>query len=499
MPLFNKIKIRTRFAPSPTGYLHVGSLRTALYSYLFAKQNNGKFILRIEDTDQTRTVEGARENLLNSLQWAGLAPDEGIINKRGKISEKGRFGPYMQSKRIKIYQKYAQKLVENGQAYYCFCSAQRLETLRHQQEQNKQPTRYDWHCRHLTEEEIKQKLKAKQPHVIRMKVPENQELEFTDWVRGRLAFNTKDIDDQIIIKSDGYPTYHLASVVDDHSMGISHVIRGEEWLSSTPKHILLYLAFTWPAPEFVHLPLLLNPDKSKLSKRQGDVAVEDYRRRGYLPQALINFVALLGWNPGTDQEIFSLNELIKRFDLTKINKSGAVFDLKKLDWMNGQYLKKMPLAEFAKLAKPFLKEKFTDFDFSAKAKSLNAVLALEQERIDRLDQIGEESVFFFNNQLSYHPQLLVWKKSSAQVTKQNLKLLAEQLADCPQTQWTAPKLEARIKKMITDRNLTNGEVLWPMRVALTGQEKSPPPFAVAAILGRQETIERLAAAIKKIN
>lgn len=498
MSLFKQPKIRTRFAPSPTGYLHVGGLRTALYSYLFAKQKKGKFILRIEDTDQTRAVYGAVENLLQALTWAGLTVDEGIIEKNGKTAEKGRFGPYKQSKRLKIYQKYAQKLLKTGQAYYCFCSPSRLETLRHQQEQAKQPTRYDGHCRHSSEEEINQKLKTNQSRVIRMKVPENQTLEFTDGVRGQLTFNTKDIDDQILIKSDGYPTYHLASVVDDHLMGISHIIRGEEWLSSTPKHILLYLALAWPVPNFVHLPLLLNPDKSKLSKRQGDVAVEDYRRQGYLPEALINFVALLGWNPGTDQELFSLAELIEKFNLNKINKSGAIFDLKKLDWMNSQYLKKIAPARFAELAKPFLQKRFPQFDFNNQQIPLAEILALEQARISRLDQLGTETEFFFNAELTYPPELLIWKKSSAAATRKNLTLLTERLVNCPETDWTIAKLEEQIKQLITANNLTNGELLWPMRVALTGQAKSPPPFEVAMILGPERTLKRLTIASKKL-
>jgi glutamyl-tRNA synthetase len=493
---FAKRKIRTRFAPSPTGYLHVGGLRTALYAYLFAKQNQGRFILRIEDTDQAREVKGAVKNLLDSLKWAGLEPDEGIIAKWGKTAEKGRFGPYTQSKRVKIYQKYAQKLVDSGQAYYCFCSPQRLESLRHQQEQEKKPTRYDWHCRHLTEEEVKKKLKAKEPHVIRMKVPENQELEFTDWVRGKVVFNTNDIDDQVIIKSDGFPTYHLASVVDDHLMQITHVIRGEEWLSSTPKHILLYMSFVWPVPEFIHLPLLLNPDKSKLSKRQGDVSVEDYRQKGYLPEALVNFVALLGWNPGTEQEIFSLDELIKKFNLQKINKSGAVFDVKKLDWMNSEYIKKLSPEDFAKAARPFLEKKFPEFNFSANESAVKKILAIEQERVSRLDQTGESAGFFLSKKITYPPEILVWKKSSAETAKKNLELLVAELKNQPAGEWRTEKLEEKIKNIIAENNLGNGDVLWPMRVALTGQEKSPPPFAVAEILGKEKSLERLAEAIE---
>jgi len=288
----------------------MGGLRTALYEYIFAKQNKGTFVLRLEDTDQTREVEGAIESLLKSLKWAGLTPDEGVfLGYDGKVAEKGNFGPYTQSKRVKIYQKYAQKLLAGSQAYYCFCPPERLEQLKTKQQAAGQPTHYDRACLKLTEDEIQAKLAIGERHVIRFKVPAGQEVKFNDAVKGEIKFSANDLDDQIILKSDGFPTYHLASVVDDYLMKINYVIRGEEWLSSTPKHILLYQAFSWPVPQFAHLPLLLNPNKSKLSKRQGDVAVEAYRDQGYLPKALINFVALLGWNPGTEQEIFSLAEL----------------------------------------------------------------------------------------------------------------------------------------------------------------------------------------------
>jgi glutamyl-tRNA synthetase len=291
-------KIRVRFAPSPTGYLHVGGLRTALYNFLFARKNNGNFILRIEDTDRNRYVEGATENLINALKWAGLDYDEGP-------DIGGDYGPYMQSQRLDIYKKYSEELIKNGNAYYCFCTTERLQQLREDQEKLKLPQiKYDKHCLNLTADEIQKKLIDKIPFVIRLNVKPNEKIIFYDVVRQQVEFNSNNIDDQILIKSDGFPTYHLANVVDDYLMKISHVIRGEEWLSSTPKHVLLYEAFGWEKPIFAHLPLLLNPDKSKLSKRQGDVAVEDYRDKGYLKEALINFVALLGWNAGDDKEFY---------------------------------------------------------------------------------------------------------------------------------------------------------------------------------------------------
>lgn len=502
MFFFNRNKIRTRFAPSPTGYLHIGGLRTALYGYLFARQNRGKFVLRIEDTDQTREVAGAVENLLKSLKWAGLEPDEGVLlNRRGKIAEKGRFGPYTQSKRVKIYQKYAQKLVKMGQAYYCFCRTERLEALRQIQEKEGKPTRYDWHCRHLTNNEIKFKLEKSESSVIRLKVPENQEIEFTDWVRGRVKFDTNEIDDQILLKSDGFPTYHLANVIDDHLMKISHIIRGEEWLSSAPKHILLYAMFGWPAPEFIHLPLILNPDRSKLSKRQGDVAVEDYIKQGYLPQAIINFVALLGWNPGTEQETFFLEELIDVFDLSRVHKAGAIFNQEKLDWLNGEYIKKLPLERFVELAMPFLEL----FPLIKREGNLKKILALEQPRIKKLSEVGEGVKFFFEEELNYEPELLIWKKSPPKANSlpkdrkptilKNLELLIVELEKYSKGEWIKETLETSIKNFIVSNNLNNGEVLWPMRVALTGLEKSPTPFEVAEILGQEKTISRLKAAV----
>jgi glutamyl-tRNA synthetase len=319
--------VRTRFAPSPTGYLHVGGLRTALYNYLYAKKMGGQFILRIEDTDQTRRVEGAMENLIKTLEWAGLLWDEGP-------EKEGEKGPYIQSQRTEIYQEHAKKLVEEEKAYPCFCSAERLEKMREEQQKAGLPPKYDGHCRNLPKEEVEKLMKEEKEHVIRLRVPYNQRVEFKDVIRKKVVFDAKEIDDQVLIKSDGFPTYHLANVVDDHLMGITHVIRGEEWLPSTPKHVLLYQALGWKLPVFAHLPLLLNPDRSKLSKRQGDVAVEDYIEKGYSKEAIINFVAFLGWNPGDNREVFSLEELEKEFNLEKVQKAGAIFNLEKLDWYN---------------------------------------------------------------------------------------------------------------------------------------------------------------------
>lgn len=343
--------VRTRFAPSPTGFLHVGGLRTALYSFLFAKKNHGNFILRIEDTDQSRQVEHATENLINTLKWAGINCDEGP-------DKDGDYGPYIQSERLDLYHKYVKQLIDQQQAYYCFCSPERLEQVRERKIAAKLPPAYDRHCRNLSKQDLEKKITTGEPYVIRMKVPLEGELTFTDLIRGNVTISYKNIDDQVLLKSDGFPTYHLAVVVDDHNMQISHVIRGEEWLSSTPKHLLLYNYFGWQAPQFAHLPLLLNPDKSKLSKRQGDVAVEDYIQKGYIKEALVNFIALLGWNPGTTREIFSLDDLISEFSLERVGKSGAIFNIEKLNWINHKWLASYHPEQLRKLVVPFIAKKY---------------------------------------------------------------------------------------------------------------------------------------------
>ncbi|MFA6593989.1 MAG: glutamate--tRNA ligase [Candidatus Buchananbacteria bacterium] len=487
-------KVRTRFAPSPTGYVHLGSLRSALYEYLFAKQNGGAFFLRIEDTDQSREVSGAIANLLKVLKWAGIEPDEGVLlDSAGNPSEKGKFGPYTQSKRLDLYQKYARELVEAGHAYYCFCSAERLEKLRREQEESKRPTRYDGLCKKLSAEEIKERLAKGEKHVIRMKMPEDREIEFNDLVRGKVKINTKELDDQVLLKADGFPTYHLAHVVDDHLMKSTHVIRAEEWLPSTPKHIILFEYFGWTAPAYAHLPLILNKDRSKLSKRQGDVAVEDYMKAGYLPEALINYVALLGWNPGTEQEIFSLNELIKQFSLAKVHKAGAIFDQQKLDWLNGEYIKKLPNTKFVQLALPYLEANIGKVPEGMDA---NKILAIEQERIGKLSEAGEGIKFLFADDLKYQPELLIWKKSDKAAALKNLSLAAEELEQT--TDWSKENLEKSLLAWIKNSGLTNGEVLWPLRAALTGQEKSPTPFEIAEILGKEKTLDRIKRALEKL-
>lgn len=505
-------KVRVRFAPSPTGYLHIGSLRSALYNYLFYKKYGGEFVLRIEDTDQKRFVNGAIENIIKTLSWAGISYDEGVfLDKEGKFFQKGEYGPYIQSKRLEIYKKYAIKLVEEGEAYYCFCSENRLKELRAKQQKLKSSVGYDRHCRKLSHNEVAKKLDDRVKCVIRLKVPETGKTKFRDIIRGDITVQNKEIDDQVLLKSDGFPTYHLANVVDDYLMKITYIIRGEEWLPSVPKHILIYQAFGWEVPQFAHLPLLLNPDKTKLSKRDGDVAVEDYIRNGYLKEAIINFVALLGWNPRGDQEIYSLKELIENFDLKKVNKSGAIFNIKKLNWLNSHYLKTIDPLESGLLdaIRNGYKQITDIYPLAAKLisskRALNLICELFQERLERLNQVQElilENIYFVKQPEISNPEILLWKDTNTQKIRKNLEDLKEFLSNIDCTDWTRDKLKVLLKDYIQKNHLTNGEVLWPMRVALTGLEKSPDPFTVSEILEEikhGEVLSRLKKSIEKLS
>jgi glutamyl-tRNA synthetase len=504
-----KTDIRVRFAPSPTGYMHIGNFRTALYNYLFAKKHGGKFLIRIEDTDQARFVEGAAEKLLESMHIMGLTWDEGNFLKTslGDTAEKtihessvypntlevGEFGPYAQSERTELYRKYADQLVKAGKAYYCFCEPERLNKMREQQQAEKKAPMYDRFClTNLSEDEINQKLKEECPATVRLKIPKDEIIEFEDLVRGKVSFNSSNIDDQVLLKSDGFPTYHLANVVDDHLMGISHVIRGEDWLPSTPKHILLYKAFGWEMPQFAHLPLLLNSDKSKLSKRQGDVAVEDYLQKGYLKDALLNFVAMLGWNPGegNTQEIFSMQELIEKFEISHVHKAGAVFDLKKLDWLSSQYIKKLTVDYLLLLTKSYFEEKEFFVKASADKKTdeyLKKVLTIEQERLIKLSDVGEENKFFFENVFA-EKEMLRWKMITDQELLTSLQKSQEVLTSIAEEKWTKENIEEKLLEAAGDKR---GDLLWPLRVALTAAQKSPSPFEVAWVLGKEESLLRL--------
>ncbi len=500
--------IRVRFAPSPTGFLHIGSLRTYLYNWLFARKNKGELVLRIEDTDIKRKIPGAVENLIKILKVIGLDWDR---------------GPYFQSKRLKIYQRFAKKLVDKGFAYYCFCSKEELEKMKKEQQAKKLPPLYDERCRKLTKDEIEKRLKDKIPYVIRLKVPEEGIIKFKDLIRGEIKFDLKYVDDQVLLKSDGYPTYHLAVVVDDHLMKITHVIRGEEWIPSVPKHLLIYQAFNWQPPKFLHLPLILNPDRSKLSKRKSDVAVESYLNKGYLPEAILNFIALLGWNPGTNQEIFSLKELIREFSLEKIQKSGAIFNLEKLDWMNGWYIRRMSVDELTKRCIPYLiqsgliesiqnkKSKIKNKKYILKIKKfkivktgeiigltwLNKVVRLEHERMKKLADLSELADFFFKDKLDYSPKILAWKKMTKKEIINNLNLIKNELEKLPKKSFKKLKIHALLDKL--SKKYGTGQIFWPFRVSLTGKKASPPPAEIAEILGKEKTIKRIDRAIRLLN
>lgn len=478
---------RVRFAPSPTGYLHVGGLRTALYNYLFAKNNNGTFILRIEDTDRNRYVEGAVENLIKALKWAGLNFDEGP-------EVGGDFGPYLQSERLDIYKKYADELIQKGKAYYCFCTPERLKTLKEEQEKQKLPqAKYDKHCLHLSKEEVEKNIASGIPKVVRLNVVENQSIQFDDVIREHVEFDSNNVDDQVLIKSDNYPTYHLANVVDDHLMKITHVIRGEEWLSSTPKHVLLYDAFGWERPIFAHLPLLLNPDRSKLSKRQGDVAVEDYRDKGFLKEALINFVALLGWNAGDDKEFYYMDELIKSFSLERVNKAGAVFDLQKLNWLNAEHLRKKSNAELLNLLKDEIqKSKYNHKSFSDDY--LISIIAAMKERVSFVKEFIDNCTYFYEAPTEYEQKSI--EKNWKPETPEQLSKLKAEFASLNNP--TKEDFEHALAKVSEELNVGKGKLIHPLRLAVSGQSTGPGMFDLLFILGKDEVVKRIEVAVEKI-
>ena len=476
-------KIRVRFAPSPTGFLHIGSLRMVLLNYLLAKKEKGDFILRIEDTDQERFVEGAIESLLKTLDIFKIKFDE---------------GPFYQSKRLDIYKKYADQLLKEKKAYYCFCTEERLEKMREEQIANKQAPMYDQHCRNLDEKTIAENLKNKTPYTIRMMVPVGETIKFNDLLHGEIEFKSDLVDDQILIKSDGFPTYHFAVVIDDHLMEISHIIRGEDWLSSTPKHVLLYRYFNWEPPIFVHPSLMLSKDGGKLSKRKGDVAVEDFIEKGYLPEALINFIGLiiLSVKDG-EKEILDLNDLIKMFDWDKVHRNPAILDIDKLDWINSQYIKQMPIKELTKLCLKYLPEK-TNY----KTKDLEKIIKLEQPRMNKLSDVGESSDFFFK-ELEYSVDLLAWKTAPQQETLESLNKVYSILCDVKDADFELEKLQQILmpeaeKFTNSEGKVDRGKLLWPLRVAISFKEKSPGPFEIMEILGKTETLKRIQNAIDKL-
>lgn len=479
-------KIRTRFAPSPTGRMHVGNLRTALYAYLIAKHEGGDFILRIEDTDQERLVEGAVDIIYRTLAKTGLVHDEGP-------DKDGGVGPYVQSERQEkgIYLEYAKKLIEKGEAYYCFCTPERLEGLK-TTVAGKEIAQYDKHCANLSKEEVEENLKKGIPYVIRQNNPKEGTTTFHDEIYGDITVDNSELDDMVLIKSDGYPTYNFANVVDDHLMGITHVVRGNEYLSSSPKYNRLYEAFGWEVPVYVHCPLITNEEHQKLSKRSGHSSYEDLVEQGYLTEAIVNFVALLGWSPEDNREIFSLEELVEVFDYRHMSKAPAVFDMVKLAWMNGEYLKKMDLEDFLPLATPYLKEVIT------KELDLRKIAELVKTRIELLPQI-KDHIDFFEELPDYDVAIYTHKKmkTNSENSLEVLKEILEVLKDF--NDWTVEGLHDKIMEYIKEKGIKNGQGLWPIRTAVSGKQSSPGgAFEIMDILGKDESLRRIQIGIEKL-
>ena len=473
------MKTRTRFAPSPTGYMHIGNLRTALYAYLLAKHDGGDFILRIEDTDRERYVDGAVEIIFRSLKNAGLIHDEGP-------DVGGDFGPYVQSERRGIYKEYAEKLVELGGAYYCFCDEDRLNKVRAEQKAKKQNPMYDGHCKSLSKEEIKEKLDAGVPYVIRQNIPKGGKTSFDDVVFGHIEIDNSEIDDGVLLKSDGLPTYNLANVIDDHLRGITHVIRGSEYLTSTPKYNLLYEAFGWEKPVYIHCSPIVKEGGAKYSKRNGDASYEDFINMGYLNDAIINYIALLGWSPRDDREIFTLDELIKAFSIEGISKSPAVFDIKKLNWMNGEYIRKMTDEEFFDAAMPYLKQgiKREDADIKLLAELL-------KNRCEKLTDIPE-TVDFVDKLCEHDSSIYVSKKmkTTPEISLGVLQKIKPVLEEC--TDWTMDGINEKLNSLIAEMEVKNGVVLFPFRAAVSGKKVTPGGGTeIAGIIGKEDTLKRL--------
>jgi len=490
--------VRVRIAPSPTGLFHIGTARTALFNYLFAKQHKGGvFIYRVEDTDKERSTKAFEENITRGLLMLGMMPDEGV-------DVGGDYGPYRQSERTDLYKKYLKELVDGDYAYYCFCSKERLDKMREEQTAKKLPPRYDGACSKLDPAESRKRVEKGESAVIRLRVPLNEDIKFTDLIRGEAVFGSKEFDDFVIAKNLEEPLYNFTVVIDDHTMKITHVIRGEDHLSNTPKQILQYKAFGWPVPEFAHLPMILNEDRTKISKRKNKVSVDDYIAEGYLPEAIVNFLALLGWTSPKGQDILSMKEMIEQFDLMKVHKGGAVFDIKKLDWVNGEYIKKMisdDVDVFFERIKPnlegklplkdpkFIKALLSDPDFSG--------------RFKKLSEIPDALNIFFADLPDYPKELILLEKFN--ITPEILKkVLDKTKAVLSKMKWTkgdskkAAELSDKMMGIVTELGLKNGQVLWPIRVALSGLEKSPNFSTLMVYLGKDEVLKRLDLALKKI-
>lgn len=489
--------VRVRFAPSPTGMLHIGGLRTALYNYLFAKNRDGTFVLRIEDTDQARYVEGAEEDIKQSLEWAGMNVDEGPENP-------GDFGPYRQSERKDMYEEYAEQLVKGGYAYYAFDTTEELDQMRERLKKSGNPSpKYDAITRMsmknsltLPEEEVERKLEEGAEYVIRLKVPRRENIRFEDEIRGFVSFESKGLDDQVLLKSDGMPTYHLANVVDDHLMNITHVIRGEEWLSSTPKHILMYEYFGWEPPRMAHLPLIMSPSGGKLSKRKAEsegipINTRDYIEQKFEPEALVNFLAYLGWSPGDDSEIHSMDELIDLFSLDRVSKGGAVFDYKKLIWYNEHYLREKPVDQLY----PRIEEIAEEHGIDLEEAYMKKIIPLMKDRVSKLEDFVTQGRFFFEDPEEYDEQALKkWKGGSAEL----LESYVEEIEQLEESEFKAKKLKDKIKEVINDHDVGFGKLMMPLRVAVSGMGYGPDLTPTLELLGKEKTIRRIKTAIDKL-
>ncbi len=514
--------VRTRFAPSPTGFLHIGSVRTALFNYLFAKKNKGAFILRIEDTDKERSDPKFEKDIIDNLKWLGIDWDEGLVEDKKYI---GDYGPYKQSERVEIYKKYLEKLLKEGKAYYCFCTQEELEAKKQYQISIGNTPHYNGKCVKLSEKEIEENLKQGKKYVIRLKVPVKK-VEFNDMIRGRIEFDTGLLGDIVIAKNLTTPLFNFSGVVDDFEMKITHVIRGEDHLSNTPKQIIIQETLGFRQPEYGHLPLILGPDRSKLSKRHGAVSVFEYIKDGYLKEALINMLAFLGWNPGDDREIYSLPALIKDFSIERIHKGGAIFNIKKLDYLNGFYIRQKSIDKLTELCIPYLtetkliipvfeeQERFPDFtgyfgkeivqkNFLTATNEkisfdyLKKTISIYQERLKKLSEIPELTDFFFKDELQYDKKLLKWKEMGDREVLFVLDRLNKILSEVKKEDWNSKKLEkillSEAEKTGSELNMAGdrGHLLWPLRVALTRKEFSAGPFEIAEILGKEKVLKRL--------
>lgn len=480
MTTSNTRPVRVRIAPSPTGDPHIGTAYIALFNYVFAKKHGGKFIVRIEDTDQTRFRKDSEGMILDCLRWVGLPWDEGP-------DVGGPHAPYRQSERTQLYREYAQVLLSKGHAYRCFCSGERLEQVRKERMAQKQQGGYDRHCRELAPDVVEQKLKSGAAFTIRMKMPTGGSTSFNDGLRGIVSFENDGIDDQVLLKSDGFPTYHLANVVDDHEMQISHVIRGEEWISSTPKHVVLYDMFGWQRPEFTHLPLLRNADKSKISKRKQPTSINYYRRKGILPDALRNYLALMGWSYGEDKEIFSTQDMIEHFSIERMTLGGPVFDLEKLAWLNGHYMRSLPTDQYVGHLR---KEIFSE-------ENLALIVPLIRDRIEKFEDFIGATHFFFSGDLKYDAQLLLPKGRSPADTAQVLSDALDAL-EVLET-WNVADITAAMEAFLTAKNLKAKDVYMPLRVATTGAKETPPLFDSMAVIGKEMVRRRIRCAVAILN